>query len=79
MSLSKEYYKVILKQQNKWAALVSIIPEITIDTLLPDWIAYFLQGWQKIEKKKQSQKKAIKEGIPTPIPASIQVQPIIIQ
>jgi hypothetical protein len=83
MSLLKEYYEVTLKQQNKWAALVGIIPEITIDTPLPDWIALYLQGWKKIEKKKQSRKKSIKEDIPipipTPIPAFMQIQPIIIQ
>ena len=54
ISLLKEHYMITLKQQNKWATLVGVMPEITINTPLPDWIAHFLKGWQKQEKKKQS-------------------------
>jgi hypothetical protein len=36
MSLSKEHHAITLKQQNKWAALVGVMPEITINTPPPD-------------------------------------------
>jgi hypothetical protein len=80
----------MLDDQNKWAGLVGILPDITINTPPADWIKGYLEYEKLIPKKKQarSTKKDVKDEQPAPQapqapqpapqPVLPQIQPIII-
>jgi hypothetical protein len=85
MKLSGNHHEVTLSDQIKWAGLIGILPDITIDTPPADWIKEYLEDVKLMGKKKQPKgtKKDVKDKQPAPQPAPQpvppQVQPIIIQ
>jgi hypothetical protein len=88
IKLSGNHHLVTLDDQNKWAGLVGVLPDITIDTPPADWIKRYLKGESLMERKKTSRlpKKDVKSEQPAPQapqsapqPVLPQVQSIIIQ
>jgi hypothetical protein len=88
MKLSGNHHMVTLEQQNNWAGLVGVLPDVTVDTPPADWIKGYLEGTSQMERKKTGRlpKKDVKieqaaPQAPQPAlqPVLPQVQPIIIQ
>jgi hypothetical protein len=88
MKLSGNHHIVSLDDQNKWAGLVGVLPDVTVDTPPADWIKGYIEGDKLMEKKKTGKlpKKDVKieqaaSQAPQPAlqPVLPQVQPIIIQ
>ncbi|PMD14669.1 hypothetical protein NA56DRAFT_650779 [Hyaloscypha hepaticicola] len=89
MKLSGNHHEVTLDDQIKWAGLVGVLPDVTIETPPADWIKGYLENVKLMERKKngrQASKKNVKDvkdeqpaPQPAPQPVLPQVQPIIIQ
>jgi hypothetical protein len=71
MKLSGDHHIVSIDDQNKWAGLVGILPDVTIDTPLADWIKGYLEKKKLVGRKKaaRSTKKDVKDEQPASQPA----------
>jgi hypothetical protein len=52
MRLSGNHHIVSLDDQNKWAGLVGVLPDVTVDTPPADWIKGYIEGEKLMGKKK---------------------------